>query len=575
MNLLLVDDDRLDRMTTIRALSHSETPIEVIEAVSAEEGLFYASQHEFDIILLDYQLPTMNGLELLNEIRNSTSSKSAIAMLSHCEDEKLALSCIEAGAQDFITKNEVNTSRLMRSIMQAKERYRFEKELVNNHEEMKKLAETDILTGLANRYVFETSLKDAIPEAEKLEKKLALLMLDLDKFKIVNDTLGHDAGDQLLKIVAERLRAPVRDGDILCRLGGDEFAILVKNIDQPRVAQKVADRILQALRKPMRINGIEVVISASVGIATYPENATDAVQLMKCADMAMYRSKESGRNQYYMYSQELHENIQQLFQLERDLYRAIQEKEFVLYYQPQIDTKTLNLKGMEALIRWDCPQKGIVSPAHFIPAAEEMGLINELGLWVLETAISQLSFWRCYYNAEELDLSMAVNLSAKQLGEPRLLHQICNLLEKYHVPPRCLELELTESAMNNTKEANEMLSKLTNLGIRLALDDFGTGYSSLFQLQKNPFQILKIDKTFINIGSSDSKDLQFLNAINAFAKTLGIETVAEGVETETQLKTCESLEFDRMQGYHFGKPLPPEALEALWLFPKLPKCVGL
>jgi len=574
MNLLLVDDDVIDRMNTRTALEQTGCHLEIVEVTSAEECLEMAKNNAFDIVLLDYQLPTMNGLEVLKKIRESGKNCAAVAMLSHCEDEQLAIKCIEAGAQDFLMKRDVTGPRLMRAILQAKERYRFEKQLMESHEKLRQLAEMDTVTGLANRYKFEKELRKTIQSSERNGEKFALLILDLDKFKQVNDNFGHDAGDRLLKKIGDRLKLPIRDGDILSRLGGDEFAILLKDVDRLHNIHLIANRILETLRKPIEINGVRMIITASIGIATYPSCAKDAINLMKCADVAMYRSKEAGRSKSNFYSKDLLEKIHKRSLLEQSLYRALGRNEFVLFYQPQISTVDGSLLGVESLIRWDSPTRGLVSPLEFIPIAEDIGIIDQIGFWVLETAFSQFHFWREAYNADDLGLTIAVNISAAQLSNPHLFNKVVSTMTKYRIPPECIELELTESAMNDSREAANLLERLSAMGVKLALDDFGTGYSTIFQLQKNPFRVLKVDKSFIQSAGKDDDRPKFLRAISAFAKTLGVEVVAEGVETEPQKRWCQDLMFDRMQGFHFARPMRARDFEDGWLTKKQQFCVA-
>ncbi len=561
MKLLLVDDDTVDRMNTKRNLQQPGQTIEVVEVSSAEAGLALALERQFDLILLDYHLPTMTGLEFLISLRGSAASSTPVVMLSHSSDDELAIKCIEKGAQDFIIKGEVTASRLMRAILHARERYKIEKELRESREQLRYLAEVDSLTGLANRYMFERNLKSALPLAKRQNAELALLMFDLDHFKNVNDTLGHAVGDKLLTEVARRLESVVRDGDLLCRLGGDEFAILIHNLEHVELVEKLTQRIIHALKQPLSIDGHVIVISASIGIANYPDCATDAVQLMKCADVALYRSKDSGRNQAHFYSKDLHEKIQKRIELENDLRGALERDEFILYYQPQVDTNSEKITGVEALIRWQHPTKGLVPPDSFIPIAEDLGLIVDIGHWVLEHACQQFHHWRSKFNARDLHLSVSINLSALQLNEHFLVTTIEELMERYDIPHQYLELELTESAVSKNIDAStELLKELSERGIKLAMDDFGTGYSSLLQLKNYPFQVLKIDKSFIQSIADSGGDI-YLQAINAFSKMLGLQVVAEGVETQEQRDFCKKLQFDRMQGYFFSKPVPPDVLE--------------
>ncbi|KKJ78023.1 diguanylate cyclase [Kiloniella litopenaei] len=571
MNLLLIDDDNIDRENSIRALDRSGYPLNITEAASAEEGLKYHKDKSFDIILLDYKLPTMTGLDLLRALNESSHANIAVVMLSNMEDEDLAIKCIEAGAQDFIVKNEVTAARLIRAIRHAKERYKIEQELRESQKELQFLAEKDPLTGLSNRYVFETSLDAAIPYAKRHCRGLALLMLDLDNFKNINDTLGHSIGDKLLVEAAKRLSALVREGDILCRIGGDEFAILVHNIDNPLLLEHLTRRILAALTEPFVIDDAELIITTSIGVANYPDCATDAAQLFKCADVAMYRSKEMGKNQTHFYSKKIHDAIHRKVELERELHNAVAHNEFVVYYQPQYDCISEEVIGAEALVRWQHPEKGLIGPFEFIPIAEEIGLIDKIGQCVLETACAQLGKWNKIYSLSDGNFSVAVNLSPLQLSLHGFVKNVQDALAAHNVSPRQLEFEVTESTLiKGTDASAQVLLGLSNLGIPLALDDFGTGHSSLSQLQKYPFQILKIDRSFVQSIEDNPQDILFLEAINAFSKTLGILTVVEGVETTAQKEWCQKLAFDRIQGFYFAKPMPVDEFEILLSNAKLP-----
>ncbi|WP_020591542.1 two-component system response regulator [Kiloniella laminariae] len=566
MNLLLIDDDMVDRANTVRTLNRSGYALNITEAETAEDGLGQYKKATYDIVLLDYQLPTMTGLELLKLFNSDSHECNAVVMISNHDDEDLAISCIENGAQDFIPKSELSSSRLIRAIMHAKERYKIDQQLRRSHEQLKVMAERDALTGLSNRYVFEEEMTTAIPRAERQGVRLALLMLDLDCFKVVNDTLGHAAGDRLLVEVAKRLSAQVRGGDLLCRLGGDEFAILVHNLADPIMMRLFSQRIFAAFSTPFILEEIEFTISASIGIAVYPDCAQDAMQLMKCADVAMYRSKEKGRGRASYYSQALHEEVSRRIELERELRRATVENEFVLYYQPQVDCMSESLVGAEALIRWQHPEKGLISPVEFIPIAEEIGLIPKIGDWVLETACAQLQRWHKNKAGYGESFSISVNISALELNQQGFFAKVEKVIEQYDIAPQLLELEVTESTLiNSTAETAQILKDLSDYGITLSLDDFGTGYSSLSQLQTYPFEVLKVDRSFVQSIEDNDEGAQFLEAINALAKVLGIKTVVEGVERETQKGWCQKLGFDRMQGYYFAKPLPAAQFEKQFL----------
>ncbi|MBU3068677.1 EAL domain-containing protein [Aestuariicella sp. G3-2] len=565
MDILIIDDDAVDRMSATRTLKASMLQIKNIDqTASASEGIALAKQHQYDMILLDYQLPPSNGIEVLRELRSNSDFATAIVMLSHSNDEELALSCIEAGAQDFIMKSEMTAARLKRAILISKERYQLERKIIDSHKQLKALAEKDSLTGLSNRYFFDEALKDAIPKAARDNTTLALLFLDLDKFKNINDTLGHKAGDDFLKEVARRLEKPVREGDKLCRLGGDEFAILVHDFSHPDQIRFLVKRILESLSEPAALGDQKIDISVSIGVATYPECGQTPVELMQSADIAMYRAKASGRNQVQYYSKDFHNHIENRVRLEIDLKQCLEKNQFVLFYQPQINSQTLKLEGVEALIRWQHPELGLIAPDDFISVAEEAGLINDIGRWVLESACQQFSQWMHLGMAQNLALSISVNLSAKQLTDFGLTDHLQNFMARYNIPAHQLELELTESCVVNSSSALDMLKALSELGIQLALDDFGTGYSSISHLNQYPFKVLKIDQSFIQPVKSLS-DANLLKAIIAFAHSLNYETVAEGIETELQRDICIQLGVSRLQGFLFSEPLPAHELEKNWL----------
>ncbi|WP_038184047.1 putative bifunctional diguanylate cyclase/phosphodiesterase [Vibrio rhizosphaerae] len=565
MDILIIDDDAIDRMSAIRTLRQSELILgRVDQSDTAIEGIRQASEHGYDMILLDYQIPPSNGIEILREIRGGNDYSTAIVMLSHSNDEKLALTCIEAGAQDFIMKSEITASRLKRAILISQERHLLEQQIRANHEQLRYIAERDSLTGLRNRYFFDEALRDAVSKNSRSGQQLVLMLLDLDNFKKVNDVLGHQAGDYLLQEIARRLEQPIRKSDKLCRLGGDEFAILVHDLPQLEQVRLLADRILKSLETPMMIQGQTIEVTASIGVATYPLCATDATGLMKCADVAMYRAKELGRNRVQYYSADLHQKIVSRIQLEFDLKQALKNDQLTLYFQPQLDARSERLVGVEALIRWQHHDLGMIQPDEFIPIAEESDLIIEIGRWVIQAACCQFSQWVEAALGTHIHFSIAVNLSARQLKDHALSEYLQNCLAQYNIPAALVELELTESHLENSLSAIEMLNNLSATGVRLSLDDFGTGYSSLSHLSQFPFSILKIDKSFVQ-SSDDEKQRTLLKAICAFAHSLGYETVAEGIETEAQKRFCQSLAVNRLQGYLFSHPIAAQDFETQWL----------
>lgn len=565
MKLLLIDDDIVDRMNVLRTLKRSGQSVDAVEASTAEQGLKLLEDQAFDLILLDYNLPGLNGIETMKALIKHYDQSPAVIILSHSENTELALRCIEVGAQDFLKKSEVTSQRLIQAILHAKQRYKFELQLRDNQKQLRHLAEVDPLTGLSNRYFFDEGLKQAIADAARTNETIGLIFLDLDKFKHVNDTLGHAAGDELLKSVAMRLKKIVRNEERLCRLGGDEFGIIIQHLRNPARARLLTQRLLEVFAKPFIISGRELTISSSIGIATYPDCATTPNQLMKCADVAMYRSKEAGRNQINFYSKTVHDEVHRRVNLEQDLQEAVKKGQFTLHYQPQVSHTDYKLQGVEALIRWEHPVRGLVSPLDFIPVAEEIGLIQPIGNWVINKACEQYSYWLQKYADSTLPKSIGINLSAVQLAQAGLVKTIKDALDFYKLSASNLEIEITETAIDTSPASLDRIHEISSTGAKLALDDFGVGYSSLSRLHGSPFQVLKIDKSFFAKVTDDQSDDNFLKAIHAFAQTLNFEIVAEGIETEYQKDLCDKLKVDRIQGYYFSKPLSAEEFECQFL----------
>jgi diguanylate cyclase (GGDEF)-like protein len=412
----------------------------------------------------------------------------------------------------------------------------------------------DHLTGLPNRTLFSDRLSIALANARRHKEMLAVVFLDLDRFKKINDTLGHDVGDLLLKAVVERVKDSVRQGDTVARWGGDEFTLLLPQIAGKKDATNIAQRILDALKPVFNLNGYEARISLSIGIAVYPFDGEDAETLVKNADVALYRTKEDGRNGYQVYSLTMNSQASELLAMENNLHQALERGEFVLHYQPQINIATGKITGMEALVRWQHPEFGLVSPATFIPLAEQTGLIVPIGEWVLWTACTQNKAWQ---DAGLPKLRMAVNLSARQFQQSNLIEIVERTLSETGLDPHYLELEVTESVtMRNLELAKTVLTNLYNMGIQLSMDDFGTGYSSLSYLKQFPFRTLKIDRSFVLDLTTNPKDAAIIAVIIALGKELNLRLIAEGVETEAQKDLLRCLQCEEMQGYLFSRPLP-------------------
>jgi diguanylate cyclase (GGDEF)-like protein len=425
--------------------------------------------------------------------------------------------------------------------------------------EIEHIAYHDALTGLPNRPLFMDRLIISVAQSHRSGQKLAVLFLDLDRFKDINDSLGHSIGDQLLKALADRIRRCMREGDTLARFGGDEFTLLIPRIEDVENVAKVAAEILETLDRPFVVSDRELFMSASIGISVYPADGLDAETLVRNADTAMYRAKDSGRDNYQLYAPAMNALALERLALENLLRKAISQQELVLHYQPLVDANSRSVVGFEALVRWQHPELGLLSPGQFISVAEMSGLIIPIGEWVLHTALRQLRTWRHMFGT---DLRMSVNLSARQFQQPDLADQIRAAVEEHDVPPTSVELEITEShAMQNAERTIGTLRELKEIGVRIAIDDFGTGYSSLSYLKRFPIDTLKLDQAFVRGVLSDPSDAAIVSAVISMAHSLDLEVVAEGVETAEQLSFLQSRQCDRIQGYYFSAPLTAAEME--------------
>ena len=421
------------------------------------------------------------------------------------------------------------------------------------------LAHVDPITGLPNRHAFNERLSFSLLRVDQFGGSVGLLLLDLDNFKIVNDTLGHHSGDVLLKLVAQRLLECMRGGDVICRIGGDEFAIILESTSSAGGAG-IAEKVLAILAAPFDVDVHEIYVTASAGISTYPEDAADLETLTRNADTAMYQAKGKGKNAFEIFHPEFDQRAQKRLSLETNLRKALERGELMLYYQPQVSLRDGTLVGLEALLRWNHPELGMVSPVEFIPVAEDSGLIVPIGRWVLHTACRQVAAWR---DAGLGTVHVSVNLSVRQTKDSHLVHDIISALRENGIAPNQLELEITETVLMENVHANvDLLNRLQTAGIRLSIDDFGTGYSSMAYLKRFPIDQVKIDRTFVRDIPGDRDDEAIITAIIAMAHSLGLSAVAEGVETEQQLEFLRNAGCDIMQGFYFAQPQPPEQVAA-------------
>ncbi|HEX3453357.1 MAG TPA: EAL domain-containing protein [Gaiellaceae bacterium] len=425
-------------------------------------------------------------------------------------------------------------------------------------------ASHDSLTALANRALFRDRVDRELRRAEAAQPTLTVLFLDLDGFKEVNDSLGHASGDKLLVQVAERLRACVRPEDIVARLGGDEFAVLLADESSEGAGAAVAERITRALRTPFRLGGREIEVGASIGISATDQDVEDADHLLRNADLAMYRAKAMGPGKFERYHPRLHVALVEKLQLEAELRHALATNELQLHYQPVLALSSREIVGIEALARWKHPRRGFVSPAEFIPLAEQTGLIRRLGQFGLHEACRQLSDWTREFPAAA-NITVSVNISGRHLQEASLLDDVQDALAVAELEPARLSLELTESIlMDNTDENVELLRRLKELGVKIAVDDFGTGYSSLAYLHRFPADVIKIDRSFVERFAGSDSDAEFLRTIVQLGQNLRMVTVAEGIETAEQAAALKQMGCELAQGFHFFRPMTPEGLQQLF-----------
>lgn len=556
ISLLVVEDSDADMAEIQRMLESSTQEFEITRASRVEEALQLMQLAAIHAVLLDLSLPPEGrGLDTLRRAQIAAAAVPIIVMTT-THDEKLALQAVRAGAQDYLVKGKWDAQLLVRTILYAVERHRMLLELQEARRHQQFLASHDRLTGLTNRSAFEESLQRTLRYAERHGTRVGLFFLDLDGFKAVNDGLGHAAGDEVLKKVADRLASSLRRSDLAARLGGDEFVVMIQDLGRGEQAARCARRLLGLLSGPMQIDGQEVRPATSIGIAMFPDDGGDTGELIRAADIAMYKAKSRGNNRYEFFSQALGDEVLHKLQLEASLRQALENREFVLHYQPIVAAATRRLVRTEALLRWSPPGRELQTADRFILVAEESGLIEPIGDWVLHAACQQWQAWRSHDLAS---VKIAVNLSARQLAKRGLVERIAGELAKAGMPPSCLELELTETTiMQESEAAAGVLEELHALGVGLSLDDFGTAYSSLSRLQAFPIDRVKIDRSFIREIPEDPDSVALTAAVIAMTHSLGLEVVAEGVETQEQLDVLVEQDCDEIQGHHFSPAVPPD-----------------
>lgn len=598
-NILLVNDDAAT-LTALKAIlntSSTQHHYKISEANSGEEALRLVLKHQFAVIILDISMPGINGFETAQLIhsRQISAITPIIFITAYYADEVNRLKGYELGAVDFLLtpiipqilrskvevfvelakKNlvlEIKTQELAQlnknlKVKQFKE-LKIHNEKLKIEVEDRKLAERkahdlatmDPLTGLLNRRSFTMRLDLLIKDAIRRNELLAVMFLDMNRFKTVNDTLGHDVGDQLLTVAALRIQSCVRENDLVARLGGDEFVIVLNNISCIKYAVNIAKKISDVTEDPIQIGINAVNISFSIGIALFPDDGDTVHTLLKNADTAMYHAKKEKTSFIKPYSLELNAELIAQQKLEQELHHALLRKEFILHYQPKVNSSTNELVGLEALLRWDHPSRGLLNSSEFIDAAIECGIVVKIGDWVIDSACEQIQQWH-KSNSSALNVPVAINLATPEIRN-ELLETVDNALLKFKISPKLLQLEITESVLiGDLDSTRSLLSDLSNKGISIAIDDFGTGYSSLSVLKSLPINVLKIDQSFIKNIVNDSDDSIIVNAIVNMGHALGLSIVAEGVETVEQLNIVKGLECDEHQGFFYSKPLSPVDLE--------------
>jgi diguanylate cyclase (GGDEF)-like protein len=588
--ILITDDEAAIRSILNLLLGES---YDCVQVASAEEALARLHSEKFDLVLSDVVMGGITGLEMVPQVLE-IAPETVVIMISGEQNIENAIQAMRVGAFDYITKPfdlrhvEAAVRRALEhhSLLESKRRYESQlEEMVEERthklataiaslqeeiaerkraeEQVNYLSYYDPLTNLPNQELFRAGLTSALTIAQSSHRQLAMILFSIDRFKKFNDTLGHDVGSQLLRSVAERLNACVRDGDVVARFDGDEFSLLLPHVSGAEDAIKIAQRTQEALNAPFELNGHTLYLTASFGVSLYPEDGSDGQLLMQNASVALFRAKQQGGNTLQFYTADMNTKALERMTLENDLRCALEREEFLVYYQPLVSSDSGQITGMEALVRWQHAERGLISPAEFIPLAEDTGLIVPIGKWVLRTACAQNKAWQ---DAGFVPLHVAVNFSARQFEQSNLSELVAQVLHETGLNPRYLELELTESAvMKNAGLSVGILRELRGMGVHVSIDDFGTGYSSLSYLRQFPINKLKIDQSFVREINTNESDSQIVRAVIALAHSLKLKVVAEGVETKEQLAFLHLLNCDEMQGYLFSRPVPAQAFEELLL----------
>ena len=554
--VLLVHANVKDAEQAQRHLTSLQKPACLVDYVATpNEAAAVLEQKDYSLIVMGVAASLPETIAQFNLI-TACAPATPVIMLSNAADQAFSDSIIEHGAIDCLVMSDINDRMLRRVIRNAAHSK-------NLRQQIDKLEKFDSLTTLPNRAQLLEQLNKLLTSARTENRILAVLLMNLDRFKLINETLGPSRGDELIHEIGTRLRHCIPKSDLLARHHGAEFIVVSTGLATAHEAALVAQKMLNALDRPVMIDGQEIFITGSIGISAFPDHGTDCDTLIGNADAAMSRAKEVGRNQFHFYTMDMDTKTSQRLSLETELRRGLERGEFLLHYQPQFNLLEHRIVGLEALVRWQHPERGMVPPNDFIPMAEETGLIAPLGEWVLRTACAQAKAWHL---SGHHNLYMAVNLSSRQFFQENVLDTVKSALRDTDLPANCLELELTESCvMQKPEEAAATLRQLRDMGIRLAIDDFGTGHSSLNNLKRFPVDCLKIDRSFIKDVTKNPEDGAIVQAVIAMAHGLGLKTVAEGVETLEQLRYLEFYTCDIIQGYLLSRPITAEQITQTFL----------
>lgn len=559
IHILLVEDNEAHVDLIRRAFEGEDNPATLTVASNIDQARIYLDEAVPDIAIIDLFLPDGKGLDLLPTETQAISFP--IVIMTSSGDERIAVDAIKAGALDYVVKSEVAFSQMPHISRRAIREWNLMIEHQRVEKNLEFLATHDVLTKLPNRALFSDRIDHAIDLAKRENQNVAVFFMDLDGFKAVNDAFSHTKGDLLLQTVAARLRSILRTSDTISRMGGDEFSILVEGFKHQEHITTIARKILASIAEPFWLQDLEVYITASLGISVFPANGETSYTLLQNADSAMYHAKQEGSNNYRFYTEDMAGRAQERLDLLHQLKNALKSNNLHLNYQPQVEFSTGKITGVEALLRWNHPEKGAVSPAQFIPLAETTGMIIPVGEWVLETACIQAKDWQ---KKSSPSIRMAVNLSGRQLMHKDIQKTLEKILTETEMDPSLLELELTESSvLQFMDEAKTILNGIKEMGIHLAIDDFGTGYSSLSNLSELPFDTIKIDRFFTHRAPNNLSDAAIVSGMIAIARNLGMKIIIEGIETKEQYVFFQQQGCDEAQGWYFSKALPPNNIKQL------------